>query len=72
MKYVGQTGRALKKRFGEHYRRMNKPKKDNFLYSCEKKANDAETGAIVNLSKKILSGAFLHSDYCCSRGTYRL
>ena len=33
MQYVGQTGRALKKRFGEHYRRMNKPKKfDNFLY----------------------------------------
>ena len=27
MQYVGQTGRALKKRFGEHYRRMNKPKK---------------------------------------------
>ena len=27
MQYVGQTGRAFKKRFGEHYRRMNKPKK---------------------------------------------
>ena len=27
MQYVGQTGRALTKRFGEHYRRMNKPKK---------------------------------------------
>ena len=27
MQYVGQTGRALKKRFDEHYRRMNKPKK---------------------------------------------
>ena len=27
MQYVGQTGRALKKRFGEHYRRMNMPKK---------------------------------------------
>ena len=27
MQYVGQTGRALKKRFGEHYPRMNKPKK---------------------------------------------
>ena len=26
MQYVGQTGRALKKRVGEHYRRMNKPK----------------------------------------------
>ena len=27
MQFVGQTGRALKKRFGEHYRRMNKRKK---------------------------------------------
>ena len=27
MQYVEQTGRALKKRFGEHYRGMNKPKK---------------------------------------------
>ena len=32
MQYVKQTGRALKKRFGEYYRRMNKPKIDNFLY----------------------------------------
>ena len=31
MKYVGQTGRALKNRFGEHYRRMNKPKKMTIL-----------------------------------------
>ena len=36
MQYVEQTGRALKKRFGEHYRRMNKPKKiDNFLYHID-------------------------------------
>ena len=33
MQYVGQTGRALKVRIGERYRRMNKPKIiDNFLY----------------------------------------
>lgn len=33
MQYVGQTGRTLKKRFGEHYRRMKKPKQfDTFLY----------------------------------------
>ena len=33
MHYVGQTSRALKIRFGEHYRRMKKPKRfDNFLY----------------------------------------
>ena len=33
MHYVGQTCRALQKRFGEHYRRMKKPKPiDTFLY----------------------------------------
>ena len=33
MQYVGQTCRAQRKRFGEHYRRMKKPKPtDTFLY----------------------------------------
>ena len=33
MQYVGQTCRALQNRFGEHYRRMKKPKSiDTFLY----------------------------------------
>ena len=33
MQYVGQTCRALQKLFGEHYRRMKKPKPiDTFLY----------------------------------------
>ena len=33
MQYVGQTCRALQKRFGEHYRRMKKDKPtDTFLY----------------------------------------
>ena len=33
MQYVGQTRRALQKRFGEHYRRMKKPKLiDTFLF----------------------------------------
>ena len=33
MQYVGQTGQALKKRFGEHNGRMYKPKQiDYFLY----------------------------------------
>ena len=27
MKYVGQTSRALKNRFGEHYRGIKNPKK---------------------------------------------
>ena len=34
MQYVGQTCRALQKRFGEHYRRMKKPKPiDTFFIS---------------------------------------
>ncbi|MCG8117961.1 MAG: hypothetical protein N0E45_21755 [Candidatus Thiodiazotropha endolucinida] len=33
MQYVGQTTRALKTRFGEHFRKINKPKQfDTFLY----------------------------------------
>ena len=32
MQYVGQTCRALQKRFGEHCRRIKKPKLDTFLY----------------------------------------
>ena len=33
MQYVAKTGRALQKWFGEHYRRMKKPKLiDTFLY----------------------------------------
>ena len=33
MQHVGQTSRALKIRFGDHYRSMKKPKRfDSFLY----------------------------------------
>ena len=33
MQYVGQTGRSLKTRFREHFRKMKKPRKiDTFLY----------------------------------------
>ena len=33
MQFVGQTCRKLKNRFGEHYRKIRKPKKiDTFLY----------------------------------------
>ena len=33
MQYVGRTGRSLKTRFCEHFRKMKKPKKfDTFLY----------------------------------------
>ena len=32
MQYDGQINRMFKTRFNEHYRRVNKPKNDNFLY----------------------------------------
>ena len=53
MQYVGQTGRALKKRFGEHYRRMNKPKNDNFLYRHFKRKGHT----IANIIEKITHDA---------------
>ena len=53
MQYVGQTGRALKKRFGEHYRRMNKPKNDNFLYRHFKRKGHTPAYILVQLVEKI-------------------
>ena len=54
MQYVGQTGRALKKRFGEHYRRMNKPKKiDNFLYRHFKRRGHTPANILVHPVEKI-------------------
>ena len=54
MQYVGQTGRALKKRFGEHYRRMNKPKKiDNFLYRHFKRKGHTPANILVQPVEKI-------------------
>ena len=54
MQYFGQTGRALKKRFGEHYRRMNKPKKnDNFLYRHFKRKGHTPTNILVQPVEKI-------------------
>ena len=54
MQYVGQTGRALKKRFGEHCRRMNKPKKiDNFLYRHFKRKGHTPANILVQPVEKI-------------------
>ena len=54
MQYVGQTGRALKKRFGEHYRRMNKTKKiDNFLYRHLKRKGHTPANILVQPAEKI-------------------
>ena len=44
MQYVGQSRRAIKIRFGEHYRRMKKPKIfDNFLYRHFKRTRHSPT-----------------------------
>ena len=54
MQYVGQTGRALKKRFGEHYDRMNKPKRiDNFLYRHFKRKGHTPANILVQPVEKI-------------------
>ena len=54
MQYVGQTGRALKKQFGEHYRRMNKPKRiDNFLYLHFKRKGHTPANILVQPVEKI-------------------
>ena len=47
MQYVGQTGRSLKTRFREHFRKMKKPKTfDTFLY-CHFKNNGHSPSKIV-------------------------
>ena len=58
MQYVGQTGRALKERFGEHYRRMNKPKQiDNFLYRHFKGKGYTPVNILVQPVEKITNDA---------------
>ena len=57
MQYVGQTGRALKKRFGDHYRRMNNPKNDNFLYRHFKRKGHTPVNSFVQPKEKIIYDA---------------
>ena len=51
MQYVGQTCRKLKARFGEHNRKIKKPKKiDTFLYQHFKRTGhspSATTGEVI-------------------------
>ena len=48
MQYVRQIGRALQKRFGEHYRRMKKPKQiDTFLYQHFKLTGHSPNDVLV-------------------------
>ena len=71
MQYVGQTGRALKKRFGEHYRRMNKPKKiDFFLYRHFKRKGHTPANILVQqVEKKILMMKIQQVDLKLSKDT---
>ena len=54
MKYVGQTYRALQKRFGEHYRRMKKPKPiDTFLCQHFKLTDHSPYDVLVQPVEKL-------------------
>ena len=53
MQYVVQTCRALQKRFGEHYRRMKKPKSiDTFLYQHFKRTGHSPNDVLVQPVEK--------------------
>ena len=54
MQYAGQTCRTLQKRFGEHYRRIRKPKNnDTFLYQHFKHTGHSPNDVIVQPVEKI-------------------
>ena len=64
MQYVGKTCRALQKRFGEHYRRMKKPKPiDTFLYQHFKFTGHSPNDVLVQPVEKLYS--------TCSPSIYR-
>ena len=55
MQYVGQTYRALQKRFGEHYRRMKMPKPiDTFLYQHLKLTGYSPNDVLVQPVEKLI------------------
>ena len=54
MQYVERTGRALQKRFGEHYRRMKKPKLiDTFLCQHFKLTGHSPNDVLVQPVEKL-------------------
>ena len=54
MQYVGQTCRALQKRFGEHYCRMKKPKPiDTFPYQHFKRTGHSPNDVLVQPVEKL-------------------
>ena len=55
MQYVGQTGRSLKTRFREHFRKMKKPKKfDTFLYRHFKNNGHSLSKIVIQPVEKII------------------
>ena len=55
MQYVGQTGRSLKTRFREHFRKMKKPKKfDTFLYRHFKNNGHSPSKIVIQPVEKII------------------
>ena len=63
MQYVGQTYRALQKRFGEHYRRMKKPKPiDTFLCQHFKLTGHSPNDVLVQPVEKLTYDKILLRD----------
>ena len=55
MQYVGQTCPKLKNRFGEHYRKIKKPKKiDTFLYQHFKRTGHSPDNVLVQPVEKLI------------------
>ena len=55
MQFVGQTCRKLKNRFGEHYRKIKKPKKiDTFLYQHFKRTGHSPDNVLVQPVEKLI------------------
>ena len=55
MQYVDQTGRSLKTRFREHFRKMKKPKKfDTFLYRHFKNNGHLPSKIVIQPVEKII------------------
>ena len=55
MQYVGQTNRRLKNSFGEHYRKIKKPKKiDTFLYQHFKRTGHSPGNVLVQPVEKLI------------------
>ena len=55
MQYVGQTGRSLKTRFLEHFRKMKKPKKfDTFFYRHFKSSGHSPSKIVIQPVEKII------------------